>query len=87
MSNVCDVMSCERNLILQRGRKKNLVRDMAIYLARDLTGKSGVELGKYFGNICGAAITSRYNYIEKEIKTDRKLKAKIKGLKNRIINN
>jgi REP-associated tyrosine transposase len=87
VSVVCDEMNCERDLVLQKGLKKNLLRDMAIYLARDLTGESGVELGRYFGNICGAAITLRYNHIAKEIQRDRKLKARISRLKNRIINN
>jgi len=35
--------------ILQKGRKKNVVRDVAIYLSRDLSGESDVDLGKYFG--------------------------------------
>jgi hypothetical protein len=36
---------------------------MAIYLARKLSGESGVDLGKYFGNICGAAVTVQYKHI------------------------
>ena len=84
---VCDEVNCDRDLILQKGRKKNLLRDMAIYLARDLTGESGVELGRYFGNICGAGITLRYNHIAKEIQRNRKLKGKINRLKKRIIKN
>ena len=84
---VCDEMNCDRDLILQKGWKKNLLRDMAIYLARDLTGESGVELGRYFGNICGAGITLRYNHIAKEIQRNRKLKGKINRLKKRIIKN
>ena len=84
---VCDEMNCDRDLILQKGRKKNLIRDIAIYLVRDLTGESGIELGRYFGNICGAGITSRYSHIEKEIQHNRKLKGTISRLKKRIINN
>ena len=60
---------------------------MAIYLARDLTGESGVELGRYFGNICGAGITTRYNHIANEIQGNRRLKGRISRLKKRIINN
>jgi chromosomal replication initiation ATPase DnaA len=37
-----------------KGRKKNHVRDIAIYLARDLSGETGKILGEYFGNISGA---------------------------------
>ena len=61
--------------------------DMAIYLCRDLTGESGVELGRYFGNISGAGITVRHNHILKEIQNNRRLKGKINRLKKRIINN
>jgi hypothetical protein len=32
------------DLILQKGRKKNVTRDVAIYLSRDLTGESSVDL-------------------------------------------
>jgi chromosomal replication initiation ATPase DnaA len=50
--------------ILRKGTKKNTARDVAIYLARELSGESGVDLGKYFGNICGAVVTVRYKHIQ-----------------------
>jgi chromosomal replication initiation ATPase DnaA len=40
---------------------------LAIYLARELSGESGVDLGKYFGNICGATVTVRYKHISEQI--------------------
>ncbi len=46
--------------ILRKRAKKNTARDVAIYLARELSGKSGVDLEKYFGIICDAAVTVRY---------------------------
>jgi len=75
------------DLILQKGCKKNVVRDVAIYLSRDLTGESGVDLGKYFDNISGAGITVMYNYLAKQIQLNRKLKGQIRRIKNKIINN
>ncbi len=51
---------CTREKILEKGRKGNLARDMAIYLARDLSGESAQSLGAYFGGISGAGITMRY---------------------------
>jgi chromosomal replication initiation ATPase DnaA len=84
---VCNEFNWDRHLILQKGRKKNLARDMAIYLCRDLTGENGVELGRYFGNISVAGITVRHNHISKEIQNNRRLKGKINRLKKRIINN
>ena len=48
---------------LIRGPERNLARDMAIYLARDLTGESAQRLGTYFGAISGAGITMRYKHM------------------------
>jgi len=84
---VCDEFDCNTGLILQTGRKKNVVRDVVIYLSRDLTGENGVDLGKYFGNISGAGITVRYNHLAKQIELNRKLRRRIKRIKNKIINN
>ena len=84
---VCNEFNCERDLILEKGRKNNLARDVAIYLSRDLTRESGVTLGRYFGNISGAGITVRYNHLSKEIQRNRRLKGKINRLKKRLINN
>ena len=70
-----------------KGRKGNLPRDMAIYLARGLTGEPGVELGKYFGNISGAGITVRCKNLESKMVKDKNLNSRVKRLKNRIINN
>ena len=86
IATVGNEFNCRRRLILQKGRKKNLARDVAIYLCRDFTGESGVELGRYFGNISGAGITVRHNHISKEIQNNRRLKGKINQLKKRIIN-
>jgi putative transposase len=82
---VCDEFDCDTDLILQKGRKKNVVRDVAIYLSRDFTGDSGVDLGKYFGNISGAGITVRYNHLAKQIQINHKLRRRIKRIKNKII--
>ena len=67
IDRVADEFKCSRDAILVKGRKRNIARDMAIYLARDLTGESGVTLGRIFGNISGAGITLRYNHLSKEI--------------------
>jgi hypothetical protein len=72
------------NQILRKGAKKNMARDVAIYLALELSGESGVDLGKYFGNICGAAVTGRYKQISEQISRNRRLKVRVK---RRIVNN
>lgn len=73
--------------ILTKGKKKNLARDVAIYLSRNLTSLSGNDLGLYFGNVSGAAITMRYKAVAEQIKEDKKLKSRIKRLEKRLLNN
>ncbi len=63
--------------ILRKGAKKNTARDVTIYLARELSGESGADLGKYFGNICGAAVTGRYKQITEQIRRSRQLKGRV----------
>ena len=84
---VCQEFNCQAEQILRKGAKKNTARDVAIYLARELSGKSGVELGKYFGNICGAAVTARYKDISEQISRNRRVKGRVNRVMNRIVNN
>ncbi len=71
----------------QQGAKKNTPHDVAIYLARELSGESGVDLGKYFGNLCGASVTVGYKHISERIGSNRRLKSRVNRVKNRIVNN
>lgn len=87
VADVCREFGCERETILQKGKKGNLARDIAIYLCREMTGKKSVGLGMYFGGITGAGITVRYNQISKQIESDRKLKRRVNRIKRRIVNN
>ena len=48
---VCQEFNCQAEQILRKGAKNNTARDVAIYLARELSGESGVYLEKYFDNI------------------------------------
>jgi hypothetical protein len=73
--------------ILRKGAKKNTARDVAIYLTRELSGEIGVDLGKYFGSICGAAVTGRYKQISEKISRNIRLKGRVNRVKNRKVNN
>lgn len=86
VETVCVEFNQEEAFLLNKGRKRNIARDTAIYLARDLTGASGKALGKYFGKISGAGITRRYNYMSKRINTDRKLRRQVNQLRGKIVN-
>jgi hypothetical protein len=77
----------DEEFLLNKGRKRNIARDTAIYLARDLTGESGKALGEYFGKMSGAGITRRYNYMSKSVNTNEKLRRQVNQLRKKIVNN
>ena len=83
---VCNEFGCVREAILQKGKKRNSTRDLAIYLCREMTGESGVALGRYFGGISGAGIVFKYNQIANQIKVDRKFKKRVNGIRKKILN-
>jgi len=64
---VCQEFNRQAEQILRKGAKRNTACNVAIYLARELSGKSGVNLGKYFDNMCGAAVTVRYKHFSEQI--------------------
>jgi len=84
---ICEEFNCGPEMIIQKGLKNNHARDLAIYLSRQMTGKSGVSLGLYFGGISGSAIINRYNYIKNRLEKDRKLKRQISKIRRQIMNN
>jgi hypothetical protein len=86
LSATCSDFRCARGEVLQKGKKGNVARDVAIYLSREMTGESGVALGRTFG-ICGAGVTVRHGIIAKKIKKDRKLNKQVNRIKKTIINN
>ena len=83
---VSDEFGCGKEKILEKGRKKNKARALAIYLARDLSGTTCSKLGDFFGGVSGAAITVGYNKIAGEMAGDKRLKRKFAKLKARIVN-
>jgi len=67
---VSDEFGCGREIILQKGKKRNLVRGVAIYFCREMTGETGVALGRRF-DISGAEIAIRHNQIANQLEADR----------------
>jgi hypothetical protein len=84
---VCREFDCDFDKILRKGLKRNLARDTAIYLVRQLTSELGISLGEYFGNVSNAAITNRVKYFSRKCEKDRRLRRRIKNLKQKIMNN
>jgi REP element-mobilizing transposase RayT len=83
---VCNEFDCGREVILTKGKKRNIARDVAIYLSREMTGESGVALGRYFDCISGAGIAVRHNHIANRMESDRKLKRRVNRIRSKIIN-
>jgi chromosomal replication initiation ATPase DnaA len=84
MPPICKEFACTREAILRKGKEGNLARDVAIYLSREMTGESGVALGRYFG-ISGAGVTVRQGIIAEKIKKDRKLSRQVNRVKKATI--
>lgn len=83
---VSEEFDCSQERILSKGRKKNKAREMAIYLARDMSGCSGKDLGLYFGGVSGALITIMNKRIAEEASRHRRFKRRIDKIKKRIFN-
>ena len=73
--------------ILARGRKDNRERDVAIYLARELAGLRGQELGRCFGGLKAAAVAMRCTHMLGRLAEDRRLTKDIAQLRRKISNN
>ena len=84
---VADVAGYTLEDIVAKGRKRNQARDIAINLAIRHSGTSCVELGRYFGRISGAAVSSRGKLCEKNAEQDEKLRRLLDEADRRIIDN
>lgn len=81
---VCHECGCCQEMLCKKGLKDNTLRDITIYLARDMSGVKCSDLGDYFGGISGAAITARYNKIADAIMNNASLKRKIDSIRRQI---
>lgn len=82
---VCEEFGCNEEQIITKGRKKNKAREVAIYLARDMTGITCKDLGEYFGGVSGALITMMQNRIAAESEKNKRLKGRINSIRNQIL--
>ena len=70
--------------ILVKGRKRNNIRDISIYIARRYTSFSNIDIGDYFGGISKSAVSEVYKRIELKMKKDKRLKNDINKLISKI---
>lgn len=80
---VSDGFGCGIESILRKGKKRNFARDVAIYLCREMTGETGVVLGRRF-DISGAGIAALHDRFAKKLETDRKLKGRDDRIRSKI---
>ena len=81
---VCGEFGCNEQQITSKGRNKNKAREVAIFIARNMTGITCKDLGKYFGGVSGALITMMHNRIADESKRNKRLKGRIDNIRNQI---
>ena len=68
----------------KRSKDINYQRQIAIYLCRIMTNESYPKMGTYFGGRDHSTIISKYQKIEKDLKTNYQLQTVIEELKKRI---
>ena len=83
---VAHEFGCSRGDILRSGKKGNLARDIAIYVARAASGNSCTWLGEYFGGITGAGITMKFSQMKAIVVHDKKIEKKIEKIHKQIFN-
>jgi REP element-mobilizing transposase RayT len=83
---VSEQFKCSENHIIAKGRKNNKAREVAIYLARDMSGVSCKDLGLYFGGVSGALITIMHKRIAEESAQSRRFKRRIDTIRKQIFN-
>ena len=81
---MCEKFGYNQEQIITKGRKKNKACEVAMYIARDMTGITYKDLGEYFGGVSGALITMMHNRIADESKKDKRLKGRIDKIRNQI---
>ena len=47
VGEVCKEFACSEEQVLEKGRKRNATREAAIYLAKELSGLTCMDLGIY----------------------------------------
>ncbi len=77
---------CNPEAIKAKGRKKNKAREVAIHIAREVSGMSGKDLGAYFGGVSGALITMMHKRIAGESARDRRMQWWLDRIRKRIFN-
>jgi len=86
VDEVCKEFGCSTEQVLKKGTKRNIAREAAIYLTKELSGLTCRDLGIYFGGVSGALITMMANRIAQRQIQDQVLEERINKIKGQIFN-
>jgi len=84
---VCAEMGIERSAILGgcRMQEISLARQVAMYFAKELTGKSLQEIGEYFGKRTHSTVLHSCKTISDQMETNPVLRQRLKKIENKLI--
>lgn len=85
LEDICDIMAkvyrVSKEELRVKGKKRNETRDIAIFLSREYTRCSFLEIGNYYGGIRPPAVSLACLRVKEKINSDRGFKKKIGQLK------
>ncbi len=87
VETVATITNSRPDVIVTKGRTRNQPREIAIYLSLQLCTLSCVELGRYYGDISGAAISQSGKRCAMKAENDRVLRDVIEKIQQQIIDN
>ncbi|MBW1744137.1 MAG: transposase [Deltaproteobacteria bacterium] len=73
VQSVCRAFDVDRSTLFLRGSRKNRPRSIALYLCCSMSRSSAKELGRFFGNISGQAVSKVSTRVHQERKRDPQL--------------
>lgn len=84
--NVCEYFSIPEDLLRAKTRKQEIVnaRQVAMYLAKELTNSSLKTIGMHFGGRDHSTVIHAYQCVEDQMKIDSKYKTNVDQLRRRL---
>jgi len=83
---VCDYFNIPEDLIRAKTRKQEIVnaRQVAMYLAKELTNSSLKTIGLHFGGRDHSTVIHAYQSVEDQMRLDQKYQANVSQIKRRL---
>ena len=83
---VCDYFNIPEDLIRAKTRKQEVVnaRQVAMYLAKELTNSSLKTIGLHFGGRDHSTVIHAYQAVEDQMRLDQKYQANVTNIKRRL---